>query len=87
MTPQLQATGGFAVTPNDSADLNIPGASGTAVGNGAAIYVGTEGSLKVTLLGGDTVTFAYIAAGTFLPIQVKRVWADGTDAGDIVALY
>lgn len=76
-----QAIKGVAVTPNDSADLAIPG---------AVLYIGTGGDLKVTTISGDTVEFVGLLGGSYLPVQVKRVFATGqtgTIASDIVALY
>lgn len=64
-----------AVTPDDAADL-------PAVSRG--VYVGTGGDLRVTTVGGDTVTLANVQAG-WHPIRVARVLATGTTAGGIVA--
>jgi hypothetical protein len=43
--------------------------------------------MQVTMLGGQTVVFVNIPDGTFLPIQVTRIWATNTDATDILALF
>jgi len=51
-----------------------------------AIYVGTGGNLKVTV-GGTAVTFKNIANGTLLPIRAQIIWATGTTAADVVALF
>lgn len=53
----------------------------------SALYVGTGGNLKVTMSGGDDVTFVNIADGSFLPILVDKVFATGTTASNILALY
>ena len=56
----------------------------------AVLYVGTAAggaTLKVTTMGGDDVVFTDPIAGTFLPVQVKRVWETGTTASDIIALF
>jgi len=73
-----QAIKGVAVTPNDGADLAIPG---------AVLYIGTGGDVKVTTISGDDVTFKNLANGSVLAVQVKKVFSTGTDADDIVALY
>lgn len=70
-------TGAAAVTPSDSADL-----AETTV----SLYVGTAGTLKVTFEDDSTVTYAAIAAGRH-PLRVKRVWATGTSASNIVAEF
>ena len=68
----------FAITPNDSADLSVfP----------RAIYVGGGGAVKVTTLGGDTVTFSGVLAGTVLPVRAARVFSTGTDATNLIGLY
>lgn len=65
-----------AVTPNDAADL--PNFS-------RALYVGEGGDIRLTTVGGDTVTLS--AATGFLPICAARVHATGTSATSIVALW
>lgn len=70
-------TGAVAVTPSDSTDLAEISLN---------LYVGTAGTLKVTMLDGSTVTYGAIAAGRH-PLRVKRVWATDTSASNIVAEY
>jgi hypothetical protein len=52
-----------------------------------AIYVGATGTLRVTMFGGDVVTFNGVQAGQILPISVTRVWTTGTTATGIIGLY
>ena len=56
---------------------------------GACLYVGGEGDVVVEMESGSKVTFAGVAAGSFLPIQVTKVYsiADGTTASNILALF
>ena len=61
--------------PSDSADLNKVT---------RALYVGTAGDIRVTLLDGDTVTFRTMPVG-WHPLRVSRVWQTGTTASDIVS--
>jgi hypothetical protein len=77
-----------AVTPNDGADLP----DGQCVG----IWVGGAGTLTVDMplllnsqaaAGVATVLISGIAAGTLLPISVKRIRLTGTSATLITALY
>ena len=64
------------ITPDNDNDLT----------NAArALYVGTSGDVKVTTVGGDTVTF--IGVSGLLPIRVARVFATGTDASNIIAIW
>lgn len=66
------------VTPSNSEDLE------TAT---RGLYVGAAGDVKVTLVGGDTVTLVDLVAGVIHPLRVSRVWATGTEATGIVALW
>ena len=54
---------------------------------GAVLYIGTAGNLKVTTVAGDEVTFQGINTGAFFPVHVKKVWATGTSASNIIALW
>lgn len=68
-------TGAFVVTPNDSTDIAEVSMN---------LYIGTGGTLKVTMMDGSVVSYAAIAAGRH-PLRVKRVWSTGTSATGIVA--
>ena len=85
MYQKLQVGRAAAVTPSDSA--NIPSITGGTSNNGCVLYIGGAGNLRVTTIGGDDVSFTGILAGSFLPVQVVKVWADGTSATSIVALW
>ena len=54
---------------------------------GAVLYVGTAGNLKVTTVAGDEVTFLNVSSGQFFPVQVKKVFNTGTSADNILALW
>ena len=54
---------------------------------GAVLYIGTAGNLKVTTVGGDEVTFQGVNTGTFFPENVVKVFATGTSADNIIALW
>lgn len=75
---QIKTTslGGAAVTPADGADIATQG----------TLYVGGTGALKVTTSDGSVLTFAAVPVG-FFPVKVKRVWATGTTATNIIAVY
>lgn len=70
-------TGAAVVTPNDSTDLAEITIS---------LNIGTAGTLKVTMMDDSVVTYPAIAAGRH-PLRVKRVWANGTSATNIVAEF
>lgn len=74
INPALKAV---SVTPNDS----------TTILETSCLYVGTGGDVKVTMSCGLDVTFPNVQDGTFMPIKVQKVFATGTAASDIVAMY
>lgn len=81
---KLQAGRAALVTPSDD-DL-IPSVSG-GTNNGCALYIGTPGNVRVKTVGGDDVIFTGVYAGQFFPVNVLQVFASGTTAGEIVALW
>lgn len=69
-----------AVVPADGADL-------TQTTRG--LYIGVSGNVRLTLAGdadGTFVTFLAVPVGV-LPVCAKRVWATGTGATNILALW
>lgn len=67
-----------AVTPSDSQQL--PTAS-------KRLWVGGAGNVALVTVGGDTVTYASVPAGTYLKVRAAQVLATGTTATNIVAEY
>ena len=84
---KLQVSRAVVVVPSDSVD--IPSLMGGEFNNGCVLYIGTAGNVKVTTAGGDEVEFIGVNAGTFLPVQVTRVWSTvtATAATNILALW
>lgn len=84
---KLQASRAALVTPSDT--LNIPNISAEngRGNNGCVLYVGTEGNLRVLTAGGDDVVFTNLASGSFLPVNVLRVFLTNTTAADILSLW
>lgn len=70
------ATGGFSISPDNDNDLTTPA---------SAIYVGGAGDIKVDTIDGDTLTFVSHPVG-YLPVQVKKVYATGTGATNLIGL-
>lgn len=66
-----------AVTPSDSAALPNPA---------QALYVGGTGTVTVLTIGGQTTTFT-VPAGVLVPIACSQIFATGTSATLIVALW
>lgn len=70
----------FAITPDDDNDLaNVP----------RGICFATVGTLKVTTLAGDTVTFpsGTLSPGIIHPLQVARVFDTGTSVTSVMGVY
>jgi hypothetical protein len=55
--------------------------------NGCALYVGVAGDVKVKMSSGKDVIFTAVPAGSFMPVNVLKVYATDTTATDIVALW
>jgi hypothetical protein len=51
------------------------------------LYIGTGGNLRVLTASGQDVLFTGLLGGTFLPVQVLKVFATGTTASNLVALW
>ena len=81
---KLQTERAAVVTPSDT--VNIPAVTG-GTNNGCVLYVGGAGNLRVLTVGGDDVLFPNIQAGSFIPVQVLRVYSTNTTATGIVALW
>lgn len=65
------------VTPSDTAELEYVA---------TALLVGLPGDIKVTTLGGETLTIPNVPAGPLL-LRVKQVWAAGTTADKITVVW
>lgn len=84
---KLQAERAALVTPSDT--VNIPFVGGDENTNNwpCVLYVGGAGNIRVMTAGGDDIVFSAVPVGTFLPVQVIRVYATNTTATNIVALW
>ena len=54
---------------------------------GAVLFVGVAGNLRVTTVGGDDITLEGINTGAFIPVQVRKVHLTGTTCDKIIALW
>jgi hypothetical protein len=84
---KLQAGRCAPVTPSDTVDIPSVSSQNGEGNNGCVLYVGGFGDIKVDTVGGDLITFVGVNGGTFFPVQVLRVYATGTTATDIIALW
>ena len=75
--PSGPAYDGAAVTTSDSTDLT---------NSARALYIGATGDVKVKTWGGNVLTFVAVPIG-FFPVSVTRVFATGTTATSIIALW
>lgn len=67
---------GFAVTPNDAANLTK---------NARLLYVGVSGDISLDTPAGTTLLFKSVPVGFFY-MGAKRIRASGTTATNIIAL-
>jgi len=84
---KLQISRAAAVTPSDTADIPSVSTQDGVGNNGCVLYVGGFGDVRVLTAGGDDVTFVGINGGTFVPVQVLKVFATSTTATSIVAMW
>lgn len=68
----LQAENATAITKSDSTTYTP-----------STLYVGSEGNIKVTTVGGQDTTFTNVPVG-FFPILVTKVWSADTTASGFV---
>ena len=80
---KLQGNRAAAVTPSDT-DL-IPSVMNGII-DGCVLYIGTAGNITVQTIGGDNILFSNHPVG-YMPVQVKQVFATGTAAANIVAIW
>lgn len=52
-----------------------------------ALFVGVGGDVKVRMVSGTDATFKNVSPGVPLPVQVTKVYASGTTASSLLALY
>jgi hypothetical protein len=71
-------TNAAAVTPHDTNELGYVT---------RAIYVGATGDVKVAMQDSGEVTFLDVPTGAVLPVRVKKVFATGTNATNLIALW
>lgn len=88
---KLQPGRASNVEPNDDTNIINP-ADGLPTKEGCVLYIGVAepGSnlLRVLTAGGDDVTFFNVIQGTFLPVQVLKVFSSDTAGVDkILALW
>lgn len=87
MSNTFQALNAQLIVPSDTTNITLSGGNVSSTNTGACIYVGTGGNIRVTMIGGQGVIFYNVPNGSFLPIQVLKVWQTDTNASDMLALY
>ena len=71
-----------AVTPADTGTISKDGMACRA------LYVGNGGTVRVQMRGeSGTVDFVNVQSGSVLPVAAQQVFATGTTATSIVALF
>jgi hypothetical protein len=67
-----------AITPSDSADLATAS---------KRLWIGGAGAVALITVGGSTVTYTAVPAGTYLQVRAARVKSTGTTATNIIAEF
>lgn len=76
----------LVVVPSDTTVLQ-PGIRALYIGaHGEGGGGGGSGNVSVVTAGGQTVTFANVPVGSYIPIQCVKVLATGTTATNVLAL-
>ncbi len=65
------------ISADDSNDLADSG----------VLFIGTGGNVKADIINVGTVTFLNVPNGTWIYVRVKKVYATGTTASDIVVAF
>jgi len=84
---KLQGRSAAAVTPSDTTNIPSVSTQDGSGNDGCILYIGGAGDVKVLTVGGNEVVFAGLNAGSFMPIQVLRVFSTGTTATNIIAIW
>jgi len=84
---KLQAERAALVTPSNTVDIPYVGGDTYTNPWPCVLYIGGSGNVRVLTAGGDDVVFTGVLAGTFIPVQVTRVFATNTTATNIVAVW
>jgi len=77
----------LALTPSSAGGAADDYVIYNAPSAGCVLYIGVTGDVKVKTIAGNDVVFTAVPAGSFMPVQVKQVFATGTTATNIVALW
>ena len=81
---KLQVSRAVVVSPSDTDNITAPTGGPN---DGCVLYIGTGGNVRVMTAGGDDVVFYGIPTGSFIPVQVVKVFATDTTASNIIALW
>jgi hypothetical protein len=82
---KLQVSRVSAVLNSDTVDIPYVG-DPTSVWP-CILYSGNGGNIRVMTAGGDDVTFEGVPPGSFIPVQVIRVFETHTDPTNIMACW
>lgn len=77
-------SGAYPSVPEDAAAVT---ANDTTTFESSMLYVGAVGNVKVTTAQGSDVAFTAVPAGTVLPVRVRKVFATGTTASNLVRVF
>ena len=67
--------------------IYVASTQSTTGNQGCVLYIGGAGNVALTTNGNDIVTLVGLNTGQFVPVQVVKVFATGTTATNIIALW
>lgn len=75
----------FPMYPGDAATITPSDSVNFATSS--VVWVGTVGNVKVTTAQGTDIVFTSVPGGSVIPVQVLRVWSNGTTATNLVRIF
>ncbi len=87
MTDLYAGAGGDLLSPASHAAAVTPSDSVALTYASKRLWVGGAGNVTLITVGGETVTYTGVPAGSYLRVRANQVKATGTTATNIVAEY
>jgi hypothetical protein len=76
----------LAITYDSGAAITASDTTADPAGPFAGIFTGSGGTIKLTTIRGQTLTFVSLPAGVILPVATQRVWSTTTAATSVLGM-
>jgi len=87
MPDRYAGTGDDLLAPAQHAVAVTPSDSQALANASKRLWIGGAGNVTLITVGGETVTYNSVPAGTYLKVRANQVKATGTTATNIVAEF